>query len=86
MYVVEVKKKWYSLTEIQNKIKTCVEKMFDESNLIKTRTVVIPLLYAERHISNARRTFNRYSIKVRGKPKSIDYLKNGQNIVKALKI
>lgn len=84
IFVVEVKDRWYKLTEIQEKMKTCIEKLCNEIGIIRPRTVVIPVLYAERHISNARRTFSNYPVKIMGKSHAIKYLKHGERITNAI--
>lgn len=87
VFIVEFKERWYSLTEVQDKITTCYMKMLNEINFLqRKKIIIIPLLYASRHISGAKRTFAKYPIKIRGKSKSIVYLKNGENITKALKM
>ena len=83
-FVVEVKDRWYSLTEVKEKIETCIERLTSEINIARSRTVVIPVLYAERHISNARRTFSNYPVRIRGKPQAIKYLKHGDEITNAV--
>lgn len=85
VFVIEIKDKWYKLHEIKDKIQTCVDKLH-ELGLLDRNVVVIPVLYAEKHISNAKRTFYMYRVKIRGKPNSIKYLKHGERITKAISL
>jgi len=84
IFIIEVKDKYYSLTEIQQKLQTCIEKWLDEIGIERGKMVIIPILYAERHISNAKRTFNMYPVNILGAPKAIRYLKHGDQITDAI--
>lgn len=84
IFVIEVKDRWYKLTDVQEKIQTCIEKLRNEIGITRPRTVVIPVLYAEKHISNAKRTFFYYPVRIMGKRHVIQYLKHGEKITKAI--
>jgi len=84
LYIIEVKDNWYSLSDIREKIFLTYQKLNKDLEFINEKITIIPVLYANRHISNARRTFHAYTITFGSKNQSIKYLHNGINIINAL--
>ena len=85
-FIVELKDSYgYSLDKIKCQLQICIDKILAESIIIQTKSLIIPILYANRHISNAKRIFHSYFIKIRGKKQNIIYLKYGENILNSLK-
>jgi hypothetical protein len=86
IFIVEVKGIHYRLDEVAEKLQRCVDILRNVLNGNINRVIIIPVLYADRHCSMAKRAVSSYKINCPTGHAIITLLNNGDNICKALKV
>jgi len=80
MFTIEAKEADYNLSEIQEKLQFCVDKMSYALSHKKHKINTVPILCARTHKSASIRSIFSYRVRICGKKKLILLVKHGQNI------
>ena len=85
-FFVEVQESYgYSLRNIAKQLESGIKEIIKMNNLIKEKSIIVPILYSKTHISNAKRVFPFFPIYINGIKKNIVYLTYGIEITNAIK-
>jgi len=84
IFAIEVKDKNPAPREVQSQIQTCLDHMDRLLSTQQNKTVIIPVLCAERYTGTIKRYLQTLKVRCFGKPYNIVPIKHGEEIIASI--